>query len=144
MPNYLQDEYNRINNPNYAPNEINRRFSEANPELQKRLAMIRADLNRRGLFSASPVARSEYGAVSGLQNQISSDVYGNIDQQRMQLIQLLTQLQEAQRARRDQRNSSLFGGIGNLLGTVLGQGIGYFQTRNLMNLLNNNGGNQNG
>ena len=122
MSNYLQDEYDRINSPDYAQNEIANRFRLANPALQRQLAGVRANLNQRGLWSSSPVTRSSNQAVSSMSNQISSDVYGGLDQRRFQIMQLFEQRRQEEARRRQQSRA----GIGRLIGTGLGAGLGFF------------------
>ena len=133
MPNYALDEYRRITAPGYAQSEIGRRYQLAQPQLQQMLASLRAGLNQRGMYSEAPVTRATYRAGSDVMRGVTSDVYQNLDERKMALIQVLTQLQEMEKARKSQRSSSLWGGIGSLLGMVGGQGLGYLFTKNLLN-----------
>jgi len=115
LSNYLQDELTRLNSPDYAQNEIANRYRLANPALQRQLAGVRANLNQRGLWSSSPVTRSSNQAVSSMSNQISSDVYGGLDQRKFQIMQLLEQRRQEEARRRQQSRA----GLGGLLATGL-------------------------
>ena len=114
MPNF-EEEYRRLNSPEYAQGEIANRMRLLNPALRRQLAGIRSNLNQRGLFSSSPVTRSSNQAVSSLTNQVGTDVYGGLEQRRFQLLQLIEQKRQEE-ARR--RQSSRFG-LGSLLATGL-------------------------
>ncbi len=149
MPNGIaQREFDRLNDPARQQADLNRRLALANPQLQAILASTRSDLNRRGLFSSSPVSRASLQAGSQFASGISQNFFAGLEQRRTGLIGILAQIEEAERERKARERSSLFEGIGGLLGTgagfllggPFGAGIGSQLGGQLGGQLNTHGG----
>lgn len=122
MPNGFEDiysEFERLSDPAFQEEELQGRISRANPQLQRFLRGIESRLNRQGLFSAAPVARATTQATSQFTGDITRGYFENLDERRMGLLEIIAQIESQERARKSRERSSLFGGIGSLIGTGL-------------------------
>lgn len=122
MSNGFEDiysEFSRLSDPAQQEIELERRIDLANPQLQRFLRGIESRLSRQGLFSASPVARATTQATSQFTGDITRGYFENLDERRMGLLEIIAQIESQERARKSQERSSLFGGIGSLIGTGL-------------------------
>ena len=119
MPNTALDELRRISAPGFQEQEIGRRIQLGQPQLQRLLQSLTAQLNRQGLFSASPVTRATSRATTEFAGDISRGFFEDIEERRGGLIGIISQIEQAERERKSRERSSLFGGIGGLAGTAL-------------------------
>ncbi len=122
MPRGFEDiygEFERLSDPAQQEIELERRIDLANPQLQRFLRGVESRLNRQGLFSAAPVARATTQATSQFTGDISRSFFENLDERRMGLLEIIAQIESQERARKSRERSSLFGGIGGLIGTGL-------------------------
>ena len=118
----LRLDYARLNDPNYIKEMIARNQMLYRPELESSFKSLDADLNRRGLYSASPVTRSRYRATSEFNRGIAQMT----EQQRMKqwetILPLLAQLELAEKEGKRLDKSGWLKAIGSILGT----GAGFF------------------
>lgn len=122
MPRGFEDiysEFSRLSDPAQQEEDLQRRIDLANPQLQRLLRGVESRLNRQGLFSASPVTRATTQATSQFTGDISRSYFENLDERRMGLLGIIAQIESEERRRKSQERSSLFGGIGSLIGTGL-------------------------
>ncbi len=130
----------QLEDPEFDRGRIGERVETAAPEFESILKGIESRLNLQGLFSASPVTRSKFRAASEFRRGITSDVFGEISQERTALFPVAGGL-EQQRLGREQQGRF---GIGKFIGTGLGMlpfipGIGKVPMW-LFNLLKGGGG----
>lgn len=117
----LRGEFGRLNDPNYVKQLIAEKQTLYQPQLQQSFTRIDADLNRRGLYSASPVTRGRFRATSEFNRGISEQVQGDVTRRYETILPLLAQLELAEKEGRRQDKA----GIMKLIGTVLGTGAGF-------------------
>lgn len=117
--NIAHRELERLSDPARQQADLNRRLALANPQLQGILAGVRSDLNLRGFTSASPLSRATTQAGTRFASGISQDFFAGLEQRRTGLIGILAQIEQAEKDRKTRERSSLFGGIGGLIGTGL-------------------------
>jgi hypothetical protein len=111
--------YDRLNDPKYQQQEIGRRTELAAPELRDILAKIRSDLNRRGLFSTSPMTRATTQAGTEFASNIATGYYEDLDARQMNLLEIISRIEASERERKSREKTSLWEGIGGLAGTAL-------------------------
>lgn len=119
--NELRTQFGRLNDPNYVKQLIAEKQALYQPQLQESYSRIDADLNRRGLYSASPVTRGRFRATSEFNRGISEQVQGDVQSRWQTILPLLAQLELAEKQGRRQDKA----GIMKLIGTVLGTGAGF-------------------
>lgn len=117
----LRGEFGRLNDPNYIKQLIAEKQTLFQPQLQESFSRIDADLNRRGLFSASPVTRGRFRATSEFNRGISQDVQGDVTRRYEMIAPLLAQLELAEKEGRRADKAGIF----KLIGTILGTGAGF-------------------
>jgi hypothetical protein len=116
----LKIEYGRLNDPNYLKELIGRRQALYQPELQKTYGRLDADLNRRGLFSASPVTRARYRATGEFNRGIAESVEQEQTEKWKTIMPILAQMEMLERQGKLQNKA----GWMKLIGTALGFGAG--------------------
>jgi hypothetical protein len=116
----IRANYARLNDPAYVKQLISEQQTLHQPELEASYKRIDVDLNRRGMFSSSPVTRARYQATSEFNRGIAMNVQRDVSSQRAQIIPLLVQLELAEREGRRQDKA----GIMKLIGTAIGAGAG--------------------
>jgi hypothetical protein len=116
----LYDTWNQINDPRFQSQQLGQRIHTATPQLQDLLSQLYGGMASRGLFSTGPVVTAGANATGRFASGITQDYFSGLDQQKMQLLQLITELQQQEEARKAQQKSSLWSGLGGLLGTGLG------------------------
>ena len=119
--NQLQAEYGRLNDPKYLKELIARNQMLYQPQLQESFASLDADLNRRGLYSASPVTRSRYRATSQFNQGIAQMTQSEVTDRWKTILPLLAQLELAEKEGRRQDRAGLL----KMIGTILGTGAGF-------------------
>lgn len=117
----LRTNLGQLNDSAFVKRLIAEQQALHRPELEQTFKSVDADLNRRGLFSASPVSRARFQAASQFQTGIAKNVQTDVARQRAQLLPLLAQLELAERQGRRQDKA----GILKLIGTVVGTGAGF-------------------
>lgn len=117
--NRLTEELRRLTDPQFQEQEISRRIDLGQPQLQRLLRQLTSRLNTQGLFSAAPVTRATSRATSEFAGDISRGFFEDIEERRFGLIELIEKIEQAERERKSRDRSSLFGGIGGLIGTGL-------------------------
>ncbi len=120
----LRADYNRLNDPNYLQELTSRNQALYQPQLQRTFSSIDADLNRRGLFSASPVSRGRFQAGASFNTEIAKLSSGQIEQRRQQILPLLVALEQGRISRAQAARMGLFKFLGTALGTAGGFALG--------------------
>ena len=117
----LRGEFGRLNDPNFVKRVIAEKQTLFRPDLEQSFKSIDADLNRRGLYSASPVTRGRFRATSEFNRGISQDVQSDVTRRYETILPLLAQLELAEKEGRRADKAGIF----KLIGAVLGTGAGF-------------------
>lgn len=116
----LRTNLGQLNDPAFVKRLIAEQQALHRPELERTFKGIDVDLNRRGLFSASPVSRARFQAASQFQRGIAQNVQTDVSRRREQLLPLLAQLEIAERQGRRKDKAGILKAIGSIVGAGAG------------------------
>ena len=117
----LRSEYNRLGDPNYIKQLTAENQALYRPQLERTFDITDADLNRRGLFSASPVARSRYRAIGEFETGIAQKTQEDVFRRWQTVMPLIARMEELERQGKLQNRA----GWMKLIGKVVGTGAGF-------------------
>lgn len=117
----LRGEYNQLSDPNYFKRLISEKQALYRPELEKTFDLVDADLNRRGMFSAAPVARSRFRAAGEFNRGISEQTNEEVMRRWQTVLPLIARMEALEKEGKLRDRA----GWMKLIGTIVGTGAGF-------------------